>query len=779
MTPGGAVREARRPRSARAGSAPAAVGAPHALLPAEVAGALDTHLEHGLAAREAGARLARYGPNRPRRRRRPNYLVLAVRQLVDPLVALLIGAASVSAAIGDELEGAAIAAVVLLNAALGFIQEVAAERAILALQTGFTQKANVVRGGREQEVAADAVVPGDVLVLREGERVAADARIVRAEGLELDESTLTGESLPIGKGFEPVAAPAPLAERRSMVYAGTAVTRGRGAAVVCATGERTELGSISQLAAEAKPPPTPLQRRLGRLARQMVLLGTALTLLLAAAMLLRGSSLHAVFLVGVAVAVAAVPEGLAATVTVALALGARGMARRGAIVRRLTAIETLGEATVICTDKTGTLTENRIRLAGVVSAVGATERDVLAAAVLASSAELVHEGDGLRPVGDPVEGALLLAAMERGLSRHELLAARRHVREIPFDAERKRMTVVYEEQDARRAYTKGAPEVVLARATAAGEEGARLASAASAWAEEGFRVLAVAERTVPPDEPLDERVERDLRLLGLVALHDPLRESAPAAIERARAAGVKVRMLTGDHPATARTIGHALGLPETAVFARVTPAEKLQLVTELQAAGQVVAVTGDGVNDAPALRRADVGIAMGRSGTEAAREAASIVLTDDDFATIVAALQEGRRIADNVRKFVAFLLSANLGEVVLFAAAVIGGLGAPMAVIQVLLVNVLTDGLPALALARDPATVETMALGPRRGSQLFDAGLWKALAGVGVGVGGAGLAAYVVGRELGGGVAQTMAFATVALSELALVFTFRSTREAA
>ncbi len=755
-----------------------AMGAPHSLSPAEVAAALATRPEDGLTEGEAAERLELHGPNRPRRQRRPNYAVLAARQLVDPLVLLLVGAAAVSAAIGDELEGAAIGVVVVLNAALSFVQEAGAERAILALQTGFTQSVSVVRDGREQEVSAEVVVPGDVLVLREGMRVAADARLLRLEGLEVDESSLTGESLPIGKSVASVPAATPLADRSSMVYAGTGVTRGRGRAVVCSTGEATELGLISQLAAEAKPPPTPLQHRLGRLAREMVLLGTALTLLLAAAMLAQGSSLHRAFLVAVAVAVAAVPEGLAATVTVALALGARMMARRGAIVRRLSAIETLGETTVICTDKTGTLTENRIRLAGVVSVDGVPEREVLAAAVLASSAELVEGEDGPRPVGDPIEVALLLAAMERGLSRRELLAIRQHVREIPFDAERKRMTVVYEERDTRRAYTKGAPEVVLAR-TAAARERDRVSDAAAAWAEEGFRVLAVAERSVSPDAQLDEGIECDLRLLGLVALHDPLRESAPAAIAEARAAGVEVHMLTGDHPATARTIARALGLPDSAVFARVTPAEKLRLVEDLQAAGHVVAVTGDGVNDAPALRRADVGVAMGRSGTEAAREAASIVLTDDDFATIVAALREGRRIADNIRKFVAFLLSANFGEVVLFAAAVVSGLGAPMAVIQILLVNVVTDGFPAIALARDPASAETMALGPRRGRRLFGADLWRALAAVGVAVGGVGLAAYVAGRELDAEAAQTMAFATVALSELALVFACRSALEAA
>jgi Ca2+-transporting ATPase len=394
--------------------------------------------------------------------------------------------------------------------------------------------------------------------------------------------------------------------------------------------------------------------------------------------------------------------------------------------------------------------------------------------VLASSADLVDDTAGLRVVGDPVEGALLLAGRERGLTRDLLLDAREHVHEIPFEPEHRQMTVVYREPSGLRAYVKGAPEVLLGRAAIAPAERMRLETTAGLWAAEGLRVIAFAECGLSDDSDLDGASDAELQMLGLVALHDPLRASAPAAIAAAGAAGIDVRMLTGDHEGTARAVGRALGLPQQAIFARVTPAGKLRLVEELQAGGHVVAVTGDGVNDAPALRRADVGIAMGLSGTETAREAADIVLTDDEFATIVAALREGRRIADNVRKFVAFLLSANLGEVVLFAAAILSGLGAPMTVAQVLFVNVLTDGLPALALARDPALPETMASGPRRDRSLFPPPLAAALAGVGLLVGVSALAAYLVGRSLDGGSAQTMAFATVALAELALVFTCRS-----
>ena len=739
---------------------------------AEVARLLGTDPERGLAADEAARRLVRYGLNAPERRRRPPYLRLALHQFLDPLVALLIAATVISVAIGDTSEGIAIAAILVLNAVLGFWQELSADRAILALSQAFTQSALVIRDGSRQELPAQEVVPGDLLLVGEGERVAADARLLEASALEVDESALTGESLPVAKQVEPVEIDTSLAERASMIFAGTGVTRGHAEALVCETGPRTQLGEIETLAATAKAPPTPLTLRLGRLARQMVVAGIAITVVLAGLILVRGGTWDDAFLTGVAVAVAAVPEGLAAIVTAALALGARAMARRGAIVRRLEAIETLGETTVICTDKTGTLTENQIRVAALRPADGIGEAELLGAAVLASDARWAED----HFVGDPVDRALLLAAMERGISHEDLLGARERVHELPFSPERKRMTIVYEDGDGRHAFSKGAPESLAELATGNAED---LLVLASAWAAEGLRVLAVAERELEPDSRSDAEIERDLDLLGVIALHDPLRATAAAAVDAARNAGIEIRMLTGDHPATARTIGHALGLPDEAILARATPADKLALVQELQENGAVVAVTGDGVNDAPALRRADVGVAMGRTGTEAAREAAAIVLTDDDFATIITAIAEGRRIGDNIRKFVAFLLSANLGEVLVFTIAILAGLGPPLAVIQVLLVNLVTDGLPALALARDPASPETMTTPPRTGRELFNTRTWHALLWIGILVGAATFAAFSIGRALGGDIAETMAFATLALSELALVYGMRSYSTAA
>jgi Ca2+-transporting ATPase len=645
-----------------------------------------------------------------------------------------------------------------------------------ALRAMSAQPVDVIRDGVEILVSPEEVVPDDLLVLREGGRIAADGRIIASVSLAADESALTGESVPVEKSVEVAPAAAPLGDRSSMAHAATAITRGRGRAVVTATGDATEVGRIALLAERAEPPPTRLQRRLGRLARAMVGAGILLTVTLAAGSLMNGSSLHESFLIGVAVAVAAVPEGLTATVTVALALGARAMAERGAIVRRLSAIETIGQTTTICADKTGTLTENRLRLTGAYTAEDIDELTLLSGAVLASSAELIRTDDGAtRVAGDPIEVALLLAALERGLSREELLAGRKRVHEMPFDATRKRMTIAYAESGGVvRAFSKGAPETVLERATVDPAERQRLETHAHEWTNEGLRVLAVCDRVIPDTAGLDDGLEQDMRPLGLVALHDQLRPAAPVAVREAQAAGVTVRILTGDHPRTAAMIGRALGLPPDAIYARVTPEEKLRLVEQLQQAGEVVAVTGDGVNHAPALRQADVGIAIGRSGTEAAREASSIVLTDDNFATIVAAIREGRRIADNIRKVVAFLLSANLGEVVLFAIAVLAGIGAPMTVIQVLTVNILTDGLPAIALARDPASVERMSLGPRPQAALIPRPLAAALGAIGMLVGLAGLAAFLIGRAIDPATAQTMAYATIALSELALVFSCRS-----
>ncbi|MFN8163580.1 MAG: cation-transporting P-type ATPase [Solirubrobacterales bacterium] len=754
---------------------PLASASPHAASTIEVARGLGTDPGLGLSEGEARDRLEQFGPNTIEGRRAPPYAAIALRQFTDPLVLLLAAATAVSLAIGEGVEAAAIGAIVVLNAVLGFSQELGAERAILALRCSLVLHASAIRAGSERELPAEDLVPGDLMVLREGERVPADGRLASAEALAVDESLLTGESIPAEKSLDPVPAQTPLADRSPIVYSGTGVTRGHGTAIVVATGARAEVGQLAQLTAGAKSPPTPLQLRLGGLTRLMVLAGLLITALLAGMRLLQGADASEAFLLGASVAVAAVPEGLAATTTIALALGARRMAARGAIVRRLPAVETLGSATVVASDKTGTLTENELRLRALAAAGSHSEAEVLEAAVLASAAHLLEDEVEGRAVGDPVDVALLAGSVARGVSPRKLRAGRAPVAELPFDPERKRVTVAYREEGLVRAYMKGAPEVVLACSEASVEERREIEALAERWASQGLRVLAVASRTLDPAAAEDpQQLERGLQLLGLVALQDPLREGAAAAVRGAREAGVRVQIVTGDHPATAVAVARELGMPEDSVSARVTPKDKLRLVESMQGEGEVVAVTGDGINDAPALRQAHVGVAMGRSGTEAAREASDIVLTDDDFSTIVAAIHEGRAITDNVRKFVAFLLSANLGEVLLFTTAVLAGLSVPMTVVQVLTVNVLTDGLPAVALAADPPAPDVMRRAPERRDRLFGTWSWGALALVGLLVGSASVGAFLVALDLDREAAQTMAFATVALAELIFVFAVRS-----
>ena len=732
----------------------AGAGGSHARTIDELAETLGSDPVAGLSADEAALRLSEHGSNVLERPARPAYGAIALRQLADPLVALLVAAAVVSLAIGEGIDSAVIAAIVILNAAFGFVQEVRAARAVLALADSVEETTVVVRDGEPRVIAARDVVTGDLVRVREGDRVPADARVVSAIGLEADESALTGESVPVVKGSDPVAADAVLAERPSMLYAGTAVTRGAGLALVVATGRHTEQGAIADLTAGASPPPTPLEQRLSRLAARLGAVGLGITLFLAGAMLLQGESARESFLVGVSVAVAAVPEGLAATVTIALALGAREMARRGAVVRTLSAIETIGEATVVCADKTGTLTENRLRLARLEPAAGTARLQVLRAAYASAEAEI-----------DPVDRALVAAARAEGAVAEGVV-----VRSVPFEASRKRGTVLVHEDSALRSIVKGAPEVVLRLSAGSGTDGERLERVASTWADEGLRVLALAGREIGDVDAPD--LESGARPLGILGLVDPLRPEAAESVRAARAEGLGIRMLTGDHPRTARAVGRLLGLSDDEVLPRCTPADKLALVERLESEGEVLIVTGDGVNDAPALRRAHVGVAMGRGGTEAAREASSIVLTDDNFATIVAAVREGKRIAGNVRSFLAFLLSANVGEVVLFAVAVVAGLGPPMTVVQVLTVNLLTDGPPAVALARDPAG----RLAFRRGStrELLGRGIMEALLVVGVVVGAAALVAFLAVRGLRPEAAQTAAYVTIALAELVFVFSCRA-----
>jgi Ca2+-transporting ATPase len=699
--------------------------------------------------------------------------------------------------------------------------------------------ATAVRDGEETQVPAREVVPGDLLLLRAGDRVPADARVIEAFSLKAEEAVLTGESAPVEKQVAAVADATPLAERRSMVYSGTAISYGRGRAVVVATGRSSEFGQIAGMLDAVETPRTPLQESLDRTGATLARMAVVVVALIVAAGVLRGQPLVEMFVFGVALAVAVVPEALPAVVTISLALGVRRMVRRHALVRRLPAVETLGSTSFICSDKTGTLTRDemtvrRIHTAGhdlevtgagyapeggFRDAAGGAQLDpgrlppvlaLLRSAVLASDARLLPAAEGRWEIrGDPTEGALIVAAAKAGVSKPVLDAEHPREDEIPFTAERKRMTVLTRGPGGTSAHAKGAPEVLLADCcevlTDAGAvplepaERTRLLQVAQDMAASALRVLAVATR---PSASRSE-AETGLTFLGLVGMSDPPRPEAKSTLETCRQAGIRVVMVTGDHPLTAGSIARELGLLGTgqvvtgaqldgiedarleqevesiAVYARVSPAHKLRVVDALQSRGHRVAMTGDGVNDAPALKKADIGVAMGVTGTDVSREAAAMTLTDDNFASIVAAVEEGRGIVENIKKYLMYLLSSNIGEIGLMAGATLAGLPLPLSAVQVLYVNLATDGLPALALAVDPPDPDLMRRpprDPRRGmftrpvvALMLVGGLWSTMVNL-------ALFIWALGSGRSPAEAMTMTFVSLVLIQFFKAYNFRSDR---
>jgi Ca2+-transporting ATPase len=725
-------------------------------LPAE-----DATLLRGLDREAAEAALVRYGPNElPQGPTRTGW-TLWWRQFEGPMTWVLLAAGGLSVVVGHLLDAAAIGSILVLNAVVGFLQEFRAERALGALRSLTAPHARVVRDGIVRDVPARLVVPGDLLELEAGDLVAADARLVEAHALRTIESALTGESVPVEKERNGSAPGAALADRRGHVFLGTAVVAGRAHAVVEATGAATEMGRIASLLATAEQSETPLQAQLREVGRTLLVACAAIVAVVAAVELARGGAWLEVLLSSTALAVAAVPEGLPTIVTIALALGVQRMAARNALVRRLSSVETLGSVTVVCTDKTGTLTTGSMA----VRDVWARERiRLLEAAAACCDATLGPEGG----VGDPTELALLRAAEEHGITRAAVEARIPRVAETPFDSDRKRMSVLRADGVL---YVKGAPEVVGALCSE-GTDGA--VAAARDMAARGLRVLAVATGAGP--------VESSLRLLGLVGLADPPRPEARDAIARARAAGVRTIMITGDHAVTAEAIAREIGLVaegEAAagmLHARTTAEDKLRIVHRLKAAGEVVAMTGDGVNDAPALREAHIGVAMGRSGTEVTREASDMVLTDDNFATIVAAIEEGRAVYDNIRKALLYLLTGNTAELLVMLGAALAGLPLPLLPLQLLWINLVSDGLPALALVTDPPEPGVLQRPPRpMGAAMLGRRAWLGVVSV-----GALEASVVVGAfawacaRLPLPEARTVAFTTLVLSELLRVFAARS-----
>lgn len=716
---------------------------------------------HGLTQVEASARLAADGPNALTQRPGAPWWRLLLNQFASPLIWLLLVAAIVSGALKELVEAVAIVAIVLLNATVGFVQEFRAQASVLALRALTAPRARVIRDHATVQLAAADVVVGDVLLLEAGDVVAADAELLEAHRLSTVEAMLTGESVPSEKSMEAFAPGAPLAEQSNRVFMGTAVATGTARAVVTATGQRTELGKIATLLDSATDVKTPLQLQLEKMSRTLMFVCLAVVALVAVMGAMRSLPWLDVFISSVSLAVAVVPEGLPAVVTIALAIGVRRMAVRHVLVRRLSSVETLGSATVIVTDKTGTLTTGQMEL----REVWGDEQQVLTSAV--ANVEAALDASGTWGVGDPTELALLVAAKKRGLSLEpDPKNPRVHVN--PFDAERKRMSVLLADGVLN---VKGAPLTVLPLCVA-GTEGA--SEAAKALASRGLRVLAVAKGRGAKEE--------SLTLLGLVGIADPPRPEAIVAVAAARKAGVRTVMATGDARETAEAIATEMGLllpgddPKDLVHARVTPEDKLLLVRTLTAKDDVVAMVGDGTNDAPALKEAHIGIAMGVGGSEVTREAADLVLADDNFASIVAALKEGRGIADNIQKTLTYLLAGNAGELLtLFVAAAVGW-PLPLLPLQLLWVNLVTDGFPALALVMDPAGDEVLARPPKAQAQpMLGRREWTAIALVGVVIGTVTLGVFRY--ELSSDTldhARTVAFSSLVFAQVFNAFGARS-----
>jgi Ca2+-transporting ATPase len=820
----------------------------HTLTADQTLAALEVTTE-GLTGDEARRRLAEHGPNELPQAEGPTPWTILIAQLKNVLIIILLVATALSAFLGEVLESIVIAVIVLFAILLGFVQEFRAERAMEALRRMAAPTARVLRDGHEQDIPARELVPGDLILIAAGSRIPADARIIEAASLKLNEAALTGESVPVDKDTETLNAPdLAIGDRRNLAFSGTDVAYGRGRALIVATGTETELGRITGMLQAVEKHRTPLQENLDKVGRVLAVAAGILVALIAGLGVLRGEPLLEMFTFGVALAVAVVPEALPAVVTISLAIGVRQMVKRNALVRHLPAVETLGSTSVICSDKTGTLTRDEMTVREIWidgSAFGVTgsgyvptgeiqplsgaesERDVLeqllTGAALACDAYLEQEQGTWKLYGDPTEGALIVAAAKEGLDKDVLQSAMPRIGEIPFSSERKRMTTLHRAQGGTMAYAKGAAEVILDtcdRYTGTGtptaldpEARIRIESAALAMAQKALRVLAVAYK---PDAEL-ETAEQNMIFLGLLGMIDPPRTEAKEAIATCEQAGIKPVMITGDHPETAQAIARELGIleggrvvvggeidamsdeelvagvAEIEVYARVSPEHKLRVVTAWQKQGRICAMTGDGVNDAPALKKADIGVAMGITGTDVSREAAEMTLTDDNFASIVGAVEEGRAIFGNIKKYLMYLLSSNIGEIGIMAVATLAGLPLPLSAVQILYVNLATDGLPALALSFDPPEQDLMSRPPRDPKTgiftrpvvtlMAAGGLWSTIVNI-------GLFTYLLttlgyfdetlesaARELALTHSMSMVFLSLVLTEFFKAYIFRSDRE--
>lgn len=782
---------------------------------------LGTDIARGLTAVEAAERLSHYGPNEIREAAQRTLLHIFLSQFADFMILVLLAAAVISGVIGDPPDTIAIIVIVMLNAVVGAVQEYRAQRAVAALRKMAAPQARAIRNGSVTSVSARELVPGDVLLLGAGDVVSADVRLLEVAELQTDESALTGESQTVQKRADDLHEPQlPLGDRLNMAYKGTLVTRGHASGLVVATGMATELGHIAELLQEAKSAKTPLQQRLARFGRYLALAILVICAVIFIIGLLQGQPLLLMFLTAVSLAVAAIPEALPAVVTISLALGARKLSHRNALARQLPAVETLGSITYICADKTGTLTQNRMSLQEVfadgkrVEALPSHEQPDTLWQRFGQALALNNEIDAQAktPAGDPTEIALYLAAQRAGFHKAELARALPRVAELVFDSERQAMTTLHTENDHVVAFTKGAPEKLLMRSanvlTCKGSATLNREEAlaeAQRMAAKGNRVLAVAYREFPhlPDDVTAASVESDLTLLGLVALIDPPREEVPQAVADCQSAGITPVMITGDHPVTARKIAVRLNIAQendpvvtgqdlaelsdaefasrvrdVRIYARVDPEQKIRIVTALQSKGEFVAMTGDGVNDAPALKQANIGVAMGQRGTEVAREAADIVLLDDNFATIVSAAREGRRIFDDIRKFIKYTMTSNSGEIWTLFLAPFLGLPIPLLPIHILWINLVTDGLPGLALAAEPAERDVMHRPPRPPREsIFAHGMWQHMIWVGLLIGGLSIIGQAWAYRAGVVYWQTVVFTVLTLAQLFHAMAIRAERD--
>ncbi len=834
----------------------------HTMPPPEVLSQLETDPENGLAKSEVASRLAQYGPNELIEAERPGFWQQLLNQFNNFVIYILLFAAVVSFALGDEIEAVAIMAIVILNATLGVVQEGRAEQALSALKKLAAPNAKVMREGHTEAIPARELVPGDVVLLEAGDYIPADLRLVTTVNLSIEEASLTGESVPVSKRAEEIASEdAVIGDRHNMAYMGTIATYGRGKGIVTGTGMKTEIGKIADALQSTEEEETPLQRRLDELGKMLsisALIICGLVFIVGAIQDMRKGlelvdSLQESFIIAISLAIAAVPEGLPAVVTINLAIGMREMIKRNALIRRLPAVETLGSATAICSDKTGTLTQNQMTAAKLyvagyhfdVTGEGyavhgdfRVEKDIqapnerveimrlLLGGLLASDARLEKDTSsptGYRMIGDPTEGALVVVAAKAGVWRTDAEGGNPRVAEIPFDSDRKRMSTIHKMPDGEYlAFIKGAPDILIARCATIFENGQpvlitperrqNILTVNTQLAAEAFRVLAVAQKRLGPNMPTEitpDTIENDMELVGLVALLDPARPEVGAAIAKARSAGIRTVMVTGDYADTARAIAKEIGLlrpggevisgaelekmsdeeldrkvDTTDAFARVSPSHKVRIVEAFRRRNHIVAMTGDGVNDAPALKRASIGVAMGITGTDVSKESADMILTDDNYASIVSAVEQGRVIYANIRKFVYFLLSCNLAEICVIFLATLAGWPTPLTAIQLLWLNLITDGAPALALGVEKGDPDIMSRPPRSPDEpIVNKDMVIGMIIQTIVMTAVTLLAFAIGRgdieigfvkETSEALGRTMAFVTLSAAQLARAYSTRS-----